>query len=355
MLFLHYFSIFCFWLWHLLSYLSSVYYDRCLRSGPLDYAQVLFYYWLNNQYRVHGNSWISPFVFNATLSIYCCGCAMLGWIQLYNTHGAQGKKHTTIEIWNEWEQSSSMERKDKDTGTARTRQHFIALFRAPAIQSKRLDFFSRSPIVSYHIVFMCMKHIQCKPNTRTIETFEHGLCEKWNRIRSRGWTKNMKRKEYLCGMEMKRIAEKLCVFDRSINNMIWSRKYSWRAYKILKTIYLLGNLIVNFFIRSFTIIMKLRKFFTLNCKWFVILYVCVCLYEKVEIIHAIQRTMSLTMLCYVAVYDEGFEMEKRIWNGIHLQAFIDYYIICSLLTGTQSPSSSPPLPTPASDNNRLCT
>lgn len=43
-LFLHYFSIFCFWLWHLLSYLSSVYYDRCLRSGPLDYAQVLFYY-----------------------------------------------------------------------------------------------------------------------------------------------------------------------------------------------------------------------------------------------------------------------------------------------------------------------
>lgn len=166
--------------------------------------------------------------------------------------------------------------KTKTQATARTRQHFIALFRAPAIQSKRLDFFSRSPIVSYHIVFMCMKHIQCKPNTRTIETFEHGLCEKWNRIRSRGWTKNMKRKEYLCGMEMKRIAEKLCVFDRSINNMIWSRKYSWRAYKILKTIYLLGNLIVNFFIRSFTIIMKLRKFFTLNCKWFVIFYVCVC-------------------------------------------------------------------------------
>lgn len=42
------------------------------------------------------------------------------------------------------------------------------------------------------------------------------------------------------------------------------------------------------------------------------LCVCVCVYEKVEIIHAIQRTMSLTMLCYVAVYDEGFEMEKRI-------------------------------------------
>lgn len=76
--------------------------------------------------------------------------------------------------------------KTKTQATARTRQHFIALFRAPAIQSKRLDFFSRSPIVSHHIVFMCMKHIQCKPNTRTIETFEHGLCEKWNRIRSRG-------------------------------------------------------------------------------------------------------------------------------------------------------------------------
>lgn len=195
--------------------------------------------------------------------------------------------------------------KTKTQATARTRQHFIALFRAPAIQSKRLDFFSRSPIVSYHIVFMCMKHIQCKPNTRTIETFEHGLCEKWNRIQSRGWTKNMKRKEYLCGMEMKRIAEKLCVFDRSINNMIWSRKYSWRAYKILKTIYLLGNLIVNFFIRSFTIIMKLRKFFTLNCKWFVIFYVCVCIWKGWNYsCHPTNYVINDAVLC------------SRLWRGV---------------------------------------
>lgn len=70
------FQSFVFWLWHLLSYLSlcitTVVYLR------LDYACVLFYYWLNNQYRVHGNNGIyfcvlfrsprSPFV---VLSMLC--------------------------------------------------------------------------------------------------------------------------------------------------------------------------------------------------------------------------------------------------------------------------------------------
>lgn len=63
----------------------------CLRLGPLDYAQVLFYYWLNNQYRVHGNSWISPFIFQRLVLSFAQpnGYTMLGMVFNYTAYGAQ--------------------------------------------------------------------------------------------------------------------------------------------------------------------------------------------------------------------------------------------------------------------------
>lgn len=89
-------------------------------------------------------------------------------------------------------QSSLMERNGKDTSIQPyTRQHFIAIYFAHHSIQRFDSFFlffmfvlSRSPFISYCLYIHCTgSTFNIKPNTRTIETFEHGLCEKWNRIR----------------------------------------------------------------------------------------------------------------------------------------------------------------------------
>lgn len=70
--------------------------------------------------------------------------------------------------------------------------------------------------------------IWLKPNTRTIETFEHGLRGKtnWNFY---GWRKRTEKERHrnkiiLCAKQNDgKQQPNNCVFDRSINNMIWNR------------------------------------------------------------------------------------------------------------------------------------
>lgn len=168
----HYFSIFCFWLWHLQSYLSL-----CARAGwvwiMLVYCFIID--WIIN-IAFHGN--------NRNLSLHIFSYVHNPWMQWTKKNEKDNTKNTS---------SSFMEREKTKSMWQNAHTATFYCFISRTTSKRKIWFFCVFAFAS--ILSSCAQgaHIGLKPNTRTIETFEHGLCEK--RIEFRAKTNEQRERE----------------------------------------------------------------------------------------------------------------------------------------------------------------